>query len=309
MSSPAPMTDAPPPSAAATEDPPSPDGWRDGGSRALAALRAELDRIDDAVHDLLMQRAHVVEQVARSGKRGALRPGREASIIRRLVGRHTGSLPPQTLVRMWRELLAGTTGMQGGFSIAVCTAGGDAGYAQAAREQFGALTPMRLYPSPAQAIGEVSSGRATAAVLPMPSRTEEPRDAWWTALLQKDAPRIHVVARLPFWAPRPEGVPDVPALVVAAVATDASGADRSLLGLELPLEMSQARLTAAMTAAGLPPGLVLLRRDPGAPTADALAEVEGYVTDDDPRLDQIAAVLRRPVVLGAYAIPLEGAST
>lgn len=310
MSSSAPIADAPPPTAAATatEDPPSPDGWRDGELRSLAALRAQLDRIDDAVHDLLMQRAGVIEQVARSGKRGALRPGREAAIIRRLVARHTGTLPPQTLVRLWRELLAGTTAMQGGFSIAVCSAGRDGAYVQVAREQFGALTPMRVYRSPAQAIGEVSAGRATAAVLPMPSRTEEPRDAWWTALLQKDTTRIHVVARLPFWAPRPDGAPDAPALVVAAAATDASGADRSLLGVELPLEMSQARLTTALTAAGLEPGLVLLRRDPGATAADALVEVGGYVTDDDPRLAQIAGVPRRPVVLGAYAIPLEGAS-
>jgi hypothetical protein len=78
--------------------------------------------------------------------------------------------------------------------------------------------------------------------------------------------------------------------------------------VELPLEMSQARLTTALTAAGLEPGLVLLRRDPGATAADALVEVDGYVTDDDPRLAQIAGVPRRPVVLGAYAIPLQGAS-
>ena len=37
--------------------------------------------------------------------------------------------------------------------------------------------------------------------------------AWWTALLQQDEPRIHVVARLPFWSPRPEGTPHDQALV------------------------------------------------------------------------------------------------
>ncbi len=177
-------------------------------------------------------------------------------------------------------------------------------HVQAAREHFGALTPLRAYRSPAQAIGEVSAGAATVAVLPLPSETEAPRDAWWTALLHKDEPRIHVVARLPFWRPRPEGAPTSQALVVAAVAPDASGADRSLLGLELPLEVSRARLTAALTAAGLEPGNVILRRDPGAPVADALAEVDGFVADDDPRLAALDAVLRRPVVLGAYAIPV-----
>ena len=309
MSSFSPATDAPAPQEAGGDDPPSPDGWPDAGSRSLAALRAELDRIDGALHDLLIERAGVIEHVARTGKPAALRPGREAAIIRRLLARHHGSLPAPTLTRIWRELLAGTTAMQGGFSVAVCTAGGESQYIQAAREHFGALTPLRAHRGPAQAIGEVSAGTATVAVLPLPSETEAPRDAWWTALLHKDEPRIHVVGRLPFWGPRPEGAPDVQALVIAAVAPDASGADRSLLGLELPLDASRARLTTALTAAGLEPSHIILRRDPGAPAADALAEVDGFVADDDPRLAILDTVLRRPVVLGAYAIPVAGTPT
>ena len=314
MSSTSPVTDAPVPQvpvpeAADGDTPPSPDGWRDAGPGRLAALRFELDRIDNALHDLLIERAGVIEQVARAGKRGALRAGREAAIIRRLLARHHGGLPRHTLMRIWRELLAGTTSMQGGFSVAVCAPGGDNLYVQAAREHFGALTPLRAYRSPAQAIGEISAGTATAAVLPLPSETEAPRDAWWTALMHKDEPRIHVIGRLPFWRPRPEGTPDVQALVIAAVAPDPSGADRSLLGLELPLEVSRARMTAALTAAGVVPSHIILRRDPGAPVADALAEVSGLVADDDPRLAALDTVLRRPVVLGAYAIPVDGTET
>jgi len=306
MSSPFQVTEASVPQEADGDDPPTPDGWRDGGSRTLGSLRAELDAIDDALHDLLIRRAGVIEHVARSGKRGALRPGREAAIIRRLLGRHHGSLPASTLVRIWRELLAGTTAMQGGFTVAVCTAGGDSQYIQAAREHFGALTPLRAHRNPAQAIGEVSAGIATIAVLPLPSETEELRDAWWTALLHKDEPRIHVFGRLPFWRPRSEGAPDVQALVIAALAPDASGADRSLLGLELPLEVSRARLTTALATAGFETGQIILRRDQGAAAADALADVDGFVGDDDPRLAALDTVLRRPVVLGAYAIPTNG---
>ena len=66
-----------------------------------------------------MDRARVVENVARSGKAAAFRPGREAAILRRLLARHTGKLPPQTLVRMWREMLAGTTAMQTPVTVAV----------------------------------------------------------------------------------------------------------------------------------------------------------------------------------------------
>ena len=299
MSSSAPL-DTPPAPAASAEEPPPQDDWPGG----LDALRAELDRIDDTLHGLLMRRARVVEQVARSGKRSAYRPGREATIIRRLLRRHRGELPPQTLVRIWRELLAGTTAMQGRFAVAVCEPHGDAAFTQAAREHFGALTPLHAYGSPAQAMAEVSRGAAAVAVLPVPAETDNARDAWWTALLQRDEPRVHVVGRLPFWSPRPEGAPVVQALVIATTEPDASDGDRSLLGLELDLDVSRARLTAALAAAHMAPVAMILRRDHGV--AHALVEVDGFLTDGDPRLAGLDAALRGPVVLGAYAIPETG---
>jgi chorismate mutase len=301
MSNSAPI-DAPPSSAAADEQPPADDGWPGG----LAGLRAELDRIDDALHALLIERAQVVERVAKSGKRSAYRPGREASILRRLLRQHTGNLPPQTLVRMWREMLAGTTAMQAPFTVAVCEPDGGTSFAQAAREHFGALTPLHAYGRAAQAMAEVSRGSASVAVMPIPSETDTARDAWWTGMLQHEQPRMHVVARLPFWAPRSDGAPTVQALVLATTPPDASERDRSVVGGELDLNVSRARLTTALTAAGLVPDTVILRRDQGAAVAHVLVEVEGFLTDDDPRLRTLAGVLRRPIVLGAYAIPESG---
>lgn len=279
----------------------------DAGMTALAALRADLDRIDDAIHDLLMRRAEVVERVAAEGGKGrvAIRPGREAEIIRRLLARHAGRLPRRLIVRWWRELFAATTSMQGSYVIAVCESEPGSPFVQAAREHFGALTPLRVHRTSAQAIGEVSAGSAIAAVLPPPNADEATASAWWTALLHRDEPRIHVVAQLPFWAPRSEGAPRVQALVVAAVAPDASAADRSLIGLELALETSRARLAAALATAGFQPGATILRRDQGAQVAQALVEVEGMVTDGDPRLAALGDVLRPPVVLGAFAVPVE----
>jgi hypothetical protein len=115
-----------------------------------------------------------------------------------------------------------------------------------------------------------------------------------------------VVARLPFWTPRSEGAPQARALVVAASPPDPSSRDRSLLGLELPLELSRARLSTALTAAGFTPVSTILRRDAGAAVAQALVEVEGFADDDDKRLAALTDALQRPVVLGAYALPLEG---
>jgi chorismate mutase len=298
MSSPAPTVAVPPP-AANDEPPPPPDGWRTD----LTSLRAELDRLDSALHDLLMQRAAVVEAVAKSGKRSAWRPGREAAIVRRLLARHSGRLPPQAVFRIWRELLAGTTAMQGAFAVAVCERDPAGGYTQLAREHFGTLTPLRSHGGPAQAIGEIGAGVASVAVLPMPSEAE----TWWTSLLHREEPRIHIAARLPFWAPRPDGSPAVQALVVGPAAPDASGQDRTLLGLELEQDVSRDRLAAQFAAAGLGQAAVwVLRRDAEAPLAQALLAVEGHVQEDDERLDRIPGLARRPVVLGGYAVPFGG---
>ena len=51
------------------------------------------------------------------------------------------------------------------------------------------------------------------------------------------------------------------ALVIATSEPDPSELDRSLLGLELDFDVSRARLTTALTAAGLAPDAIILRRD------------------------------------------------
>ena len=259
---------------------------------------AEIDRLDDAIHDLLMARAEAVAQA----EAPALRPGREADILRRLLARHRGALPRGTVVRVWRELLSASLGVGGRFAVAACEAEPGSGYMRCAREHFGTLAPLRAHRTPGQAVAEVRSGAATVAVLPLP--VEEEAAPWWTLLHRAD-PRLYVVARLPVWAPLAEGMPRVEALVVAATAPDASAADRSLIALELPLDRSRAHLSATLLAAGFASAQVLLWRDPSVPEARALADVDGFATDDDPRLGALNA-LRPPLLLGAYAQPVEG---
>jgi len=287
-----------------TDEPPPQDGWRQTGhaanppDRQLATLRAELDRIDDALQDLLIERAKVVEQVARTGKPAAFRPGREASIVRRLVARHHGSLPPASLFRIWRELLAGTTGMQGGFSIAVHDADPGAMLTQLAREHFGALTPLRQRDNSGQALDDLDTGIASVAVLPFPSETT----TWWVALLHRQ-PRLHIIGRLPFWQNRPLGAPSLQAVVVATAPPDASADDRTFLGFACDRDISRARLSEALAAAGLASDMLLLPREPGSTTTPALAEVNGFLADGDARLGRLGTDIRHPIVIGSYAVP------
>src|SRR6202000_3062820 len=111
-------------------------------------------------------------------------------------------------------------------------------------------------------------------------------------------PRLHIIARLPFWKPRPEGFPVAQALVVASTAPDASESDQSFLGLECDSDVSRARLSSELIGAGLKAQTMVLVRQQGS--ANVLVEVEGWLSDDDDRLSHLGSVLRRPVVLGSY---------
>src|SRR5690348_2216899 len=105
----------------------------------LQALRRRLDEIDDRLQDLLIDRAEIVALVAASKKDGsqpAFQPAREAEIIRRLVRRHHGPFPVATLVRMWREMLAATVGMQSPFSVAVFVPHNGQGLWNLARDHY-----------------------------------------------------------------------------------------------------------------------------------------------------------------------------
>ncbi len=67
----------------------------------LADLREEIDRIDTAMHRLLMERGEIIDRLihvkAKQGGGSAFRPSREADMMRRLVECHHGLLPPDTV--------------------------------------------------------------------------------------------------------------------------------------------------------------------------------------------------------------------
>ena len=276
-----------------------------GPETSLAALRAEIDAIDDALHDLVMRRAAVVARLAASRVKGddsiPLRPGREAAILRRLLARHSGPLPAAAVVRLWREILSASNAMQGGFTVALPA--GDAELRRAARARFGETAALDPKDGPEAALAALAEGAAQAAVLPVPAG--EGPGAWWIGL---DAPRLRVAAVLPFYAVAPAST----AVVVTRDGPDPSGDDRSLLRLafgpgDAPPQPDA--LSGALREAGLRGcAPTLPGRHRGG--AWALAEVEGAVAEDDPRLAALRARLRAERVqpLGFYATPVRAAA-
>lgn len=271
-------------------------------SNDLASLRAEIDRIDDRLVDLLVERVAVVGRIAAAKddrtKGGlALRPAREAAILRRLVARARGRLPAATLVRMWRELLAATTRLQTPLSVVVWAPPEANGVWDLARDQFGSATPFERASSAAGALRRAAEDPARIAVLPMP---EDGQD-WWPVLLEPAHRRLAAIARLPFV----DG-PGPPALALAALEPEPSEDDLSLVVLETPAPTSRARLADALDRGRLEPRWRAVVH--GEDTTLHLVEVKGFHARSAPfassLLGSMGDRLRSATVLGAYPRPI-----
>jgi chorismate mutase len=277
----------------------------------LADLRREIDRIDSALLELVVERraisARIGERKGNSGR--ALRPGREAWVLRRLHEEAGGALPADALVRLWREIFALSIRAQGPFTVSVCAPAPERVIWELARAHFGHATPFRRVERAAQALRELAEDTVQAAVLPPPDD-----DAlWWTGLIESQ-PRLHVVARLPFVAAEQPGEADgAEAFVVGARAPDASGDDVSLLAVSAGAELSRGRLRDLLAEAGFEAGWRGVTRPPGSNEAWHLIEVGGFLDADDHRLRELVRDhprdLERCVRIGAWARPVTAAAT
>lgn len=276
-------------------------------ARTLDALRREIDRIDEEIHDLLMRRAAVVDEIRHSkGAEGGpyLRPGREAAILRRLLARHSGNLPKASLVRIWREIMAAVAQLQEPFTVAVFAPAEFPGYWDLARDHFGSATPMTRYASVDHVIRAASDGPNTIAVLPYPH--EASSDPWWRFLASEDEGALRVVARLPFFRV-PGRAENVTAFAVARMDPEETGRDRSLFAVETANEVSRSHFQSALKQTGFDPRFVgeWARAEKGFLH---LVEIADFVTLDDPRFERLRewqeGAITHIIPVGGYAEPL-----
>lgn len=84
---------------------------------SIPDIRREIDAVDDQLYDLLMTRAELVLKVAAIKRRENLppaQPGREDAIIARLLDHGKGPLPPESVERIWREIMKAMLRLQTG---------------------------------------------------------------------------------------------------------------------------------------------------------------------------------------------------
>src|SRR5882672_2219012 len=165
---------------------------------ALADLRREIDRIDEAMHRLLMQRGEIIDRliaVKHTEESGsAFRPAREAEMMRRLVERHHGILPLDTAESIWRVIIATFTYVQAPFSVHADLSAGPAQVRDSARFHFGFTVPFVPHMGASTVVAAVSASKGDLGLVPAFAMTGV--GAWWSALEFDAAPKI--IARLPF---------------------------------------------------------------------------------------------------------------
>jgi chorismate mutase-like protein len=274
---------------------------------SLDDLRRQIDEIDAAVHDLLMRRTEVAQRIgAVKGEDSIyMRPGREAVVLRRLIARHHGDLPRALIVRIWREIFAAVTALQGPLAVAVHAPEGSFGYRNLARDHYGWRTPITAYRSAAQVLEAVSDGRATVGVLPVP--VEDGVDPWWRNLARDGEAVPRIVARLPFAVVASTSADRAEALAISLAVTEETGDDRSFLVIESGELVSLSHFRKLLGEADLEALDVQGSGEEGDRSLK-LVEVEGFVSEDDPRLARLMELdegtLSHVWPIGGFAVPL-----
>ncbi len=186
----------------------------------LADLRLEIDRIDAAMHELLLERGEIIDTLIAVKKTqevgSAFRPAREAEMMRRLVQRHRGNLPLDTAESIWRVIIATFTYVQAPFSVHADLSAGDALMRDSARFHFGFTVPFVPHAGAASVVAAVSESKGDLGLVP--AFATAGAGPWWAALEFDTAPKI--IARLPF-VERPNHPAALPVFVVSRVSADA----------------------------------------------------------------------------------------
>jgi chorismate mutase len=188
--------------------------------QALADLRREIDRLDEAMHELLIERGQIIDRLIATKKTqetgSAFRPAREADMMRRLVGRHHGNLPLDTVESIWRVIISTFTYVQAPFAVHADLSAGDALMRDSARFHFGFTVPFEPHMGASSVVEAVSQSRGDLGLIP--AFAIAGAGPWWTALEFDAAPKI--IARLPFLE-RADHPAAMPVFVVSRVAADA----------------------------------------------------------------------------------------
>lgn len=240
----------------------------------IETIRREIDRVDNALLDLIAERLELSAQVrkAKSGMR-VWRPSREDSHVRQLAA-EARSTSASLVSTIWAELMSASLAAQGPMRLHVALEGDVLSNWSLVRDRFGAALDIKTYPTTSAALAGCYSEEEGVAVLPAPTPPPGGMINWWTALGPGGAMEgMRILAGLPR-----TGRDDWPqAVAVATADISPSGADQTLLCI--------------IGEEDAPPGAILR-----AQSGDfSLYSLDGFHPHEPTDTSRVIGVLPRPI--------------
>jgi chorismate mutase len=264
----------------------------------LADLRLEIDRIDREMHELLIERGRVIDQLieikTRQGGGSAFRPAREASMMRAIAERHRGRLPLDTVESIWRVIISTFTYIQAPYSVHIDVSAGEARMRDSARFHFGFTVPCVEHFGATDVIRAVAGSGGDLGMFALDGGPGA--GPWWTELAPPNAPKI--IARLPF-VERADHPAGLPVFVISRPLVD--GAAREVVLESVTLDRWRADVPRALQKIGAEAigsaangmGLALLVARPGNVAGSAVTEALRAAGGADVRSSEVGAHAHR----------------
>ena len=252
-------------------------------------LRQQIDVVDDQMHDLLMRRVNLVEQIGRlktevsQSPVFAMSPKREIEIMRRLWNRHKGSLEKIELIRIWREIISACVNLQSPLTVAVFMPERGMGNLEIARDYFGTYTPTLSCRSVSLVLKELTQGEANVAIL---SLNDDKQTNWWYTVAQEYKRSVNVFLKLPLTGENCRG-DGRSVYALSKQSFEETGEDRTLLVAETDGSLSLSTLDLLLKAGGIATNAICDSYMPDMMRKAYLFEVEGYLADNDKRLSAV----------------------
>ncbi len=147
---------------------------------ALAALRHEIDVLDDQLLALFERRLALAARVGKAkdapaGPHVKLRPDREQTVLDRVLAQARPD-NAEAVSALWREIVGWGLARQGRLQVRVWSPVEPTRAFDGARLRFGAAADMRAVPDPRAALAWAAEGRGVAVL------AVNAGDPWWTGL-------------------------------------------------------------------------------------------------------------------------------
>ena len=284
-------------------------------TRLIDDIRRDIDSVDRQLHDLLMKRADLADEIGRIKKQSktqVVHPDREAALIRKILSRHKGKFPSAAIIAVWRQIVGALSTIQGeNLQVVVCCPddGSQTGYInlELTKNYFSSVLPVKRTASPLAVLSMIREAEATFGILPWPEDGTGD-EAWWRFMMDESgAHGLRVIGRLPFANADETMPPEHRALIVAKIPFADSGEDNSFLVIDLESDVSRSLMVSEAEKSNFKPVSVYNSKSETQMTNFMLLEVEGFVEEHDPRIAQLRTNLggmhTRIQVIGGYPVP------